>query len=430
MTDQTITPTWADGNDQVEDDRNIINIPAWNLERLNKEMAKLNKKAKKCGSADLTYEIIREYTIKDPRRRDHDELQAMYGIPAPTIKMLEIEILGEGPKIAGWTFLGTFDHNTLPGSVIVNTVPGETIPAKFHNCEPICEHCNKKRIRNETFLLQEDATGDYKLIGRQCVRDYIGYDARTIFQFLTALRKFTESFDEDNEEGWFGGGGRWADMFDVDEILRTTAAIIHKEGWVSKSKADWDQTPTSAKVVYTYYAPTEGRALAAWKEWIASLELDNPKWAETAKAAREWLKEQPDNNEYMHNLHTIDQNPLGEIPTRLFGYWCSLVSSYQRAMDKLNEEAKWPKINEHVGELKERRTFKVKLYSLRTFEGGYGYVHLHKFLDAEGHTLVWFASREQDFEPGEEYTIVGTVKKHDEYNGWAQTVITRVSEAK
>ena len=189
-------------------------------------------------------------------------------------------------------------------------------------------------------------------------------------------------------------------------------------------------------MITSYYPPSykegNGRLLEAWKKWIATLDLENEKWMEEAKAARVWLKEQSRENEseYMTNLHTIDENPLGEIPTKMFGYWCSLVAAHQRHLEKLREQEKWPKANEHVGELKERRNFKVKLIAVRTFEGYRGWVYLHRFVDTEGHTLTWFASREQDFEPGEEYTVVGTIKKHDEYNGWAQTVITRVKEVK
>lgn len=420
MTDLTNTTA-------TEDDRNIIRIPSWNLERLDSDIAKLNKKAKKIGCPELSRVILNRFTKEDPRLKDDpDNMRGHYGLPMPKIEMLNVEILGEGPKIEGWKFLGSFDHVTLPGSVIVNTVPGETIPKQFHNCKPICDHCGTTRRRNETFLMQEEATGDYKLVGRQCVRDFIGYDAKHIFQFLSWIHKMEEKYAD--EDFCYDGGGQYLDMFSLDDVLIRTAAIIHKHGWVSKSKAGFDQAPTAGEVVYAYYPPQRDQARAEWVKWIEDLDLDNEKWAKEAAAARAWLKEQPNDNEYMHNLHTINDNPLGEVPTKLFGYWCSLMSSYQRAMETLRVQEKKLRVNEHVGLIKQRREFKVTLERLHVFEGQFGYTHIHTFLDNEGHTLVWFASSEQKFEVGSEYTIKGTVKKHDEYNNWAQTNINRVVE--
>ena len=47
-------------------------------------------------------------------------------------------------------------------------------------------------------------------------------------------------------------------------------------------------------------------------------------------------------------------------------------------------------------------------------------------LDTEGRTLIWFASKYLEAEPGEQWNLTGTVKDHNEYNGTCQTVLTRV----
>ncbi len=407
---------------------NIIRIPKYNLYKLEEKMKKLNKKANKIGCPELSYKILDEYSVKHPDYVDPDNHWVTHEDRIPHITMVALEIIGQGPKIEGWKFLGTFDHVTLPGAVIVNAVPGETIPTEYHNCEPICEHCGTKRRRNETFLLQEIETGDYKLIGRQCVKDFIGYDAKHIFNYLKMIRTFEDDFVEE-DLFWGGYGGQQIDNFNSDEVLAVTACIIHKYGWMSRSKADFDDRPTADEVVYFFYPPKHGtREYELWLKWKGELDAENPKWKKEAEAARVWLKEQPDDNEYMHNLHVIDGTPVNHVPVKLFGYWCSLVSSYQRAMEKLREREKTLRVNEHVGTVKQRRNFNVKLIKHRSFEGYYGYVYLHIFLDDEGHTLVWKASREQDFHVGDNYTITATVKKHDDYNDWAQTIITRVKD--
>ena len=407
---------------------NIINLPKYNLNKFQEKLGKLNKKAKKIGCPELSYKILYEYSKVDPRYVDPDGHWVTNQDRLPKVVIYKIEILGEGPKIAGWKFLGSLDHVTLPGSVIVNTIPGETIPAQYHNAEPICEHCNTRRLRNETFILQEIETGSYKLIGRQCVRDYIGYDAKSIFQYLSWIRKLETEIDE--EDGFWGGSnGRWDCGIDSDEVLAATACIIHRYGWLSKSKANYDETPTASHVIDFFFPPKFGSgAYETWKQWVASLDAENEKWKKEAKSARAWLKEQTDTSEYMHNLHAINNNASNTTPLKLFGYWCSLIAAYQRAMEQLREAERTLKINEHVGTPKQRQDFNVSVRSVRVFEGNYGYTYKHTFLDDQGHTLIWWASSEQDFKTGEKYTIKATVKKHDEYNGWKQTIINRVKD--
>ena len=45
---------------------------------------------------------------------------------------------------------------------------------------------------------------------------------------------------------------------------------------------------------------------------------------------------------------------------------------------------------------------------------------------AAARTVVWFASN-KTLDEGESYHVKLTVKKHDEYNGWKQTMVNRVS---
>ena len=339
----------------------------------------------------------------------------------PKIKLLEIEFQGEGPKIGGWKFLGTLDHYSLPGSIIVNTVPGEKIPESFYKSDASCDHCGKIRRRTETFVLQEEKTGDYKRVGRQCVRDFIGYDPNQVLRFLTVIRNFTTSFDE---QDWFGGGsGRANYTFNTKRALADTAAIIYVNGWVPRSKGGFDQMPT-ADFLMNLYFPPKGDAKRHWNEWVERLDLKNEKWEKEAEGAINWLREQKSDNEYMHNLRAIDT--AGSVPPRLFGYWCSLMATYQKAQERLRLAEQQKHTNEYVGEIKQRLDFKVNVVSIHSHDGYYGTTYRHKFIDEEGHTLIWWANTDSKMAPGDTCKIKGTIKKHEEYEGWKQTLLSRV----
>ncbi len=400
-------------------------IPSWNMGKLTKKIDSLNRRAAKIGTPAITLETVGERKVVAPGYEE--QMEIMGADWCPKITVYDVRVTGEGPKIDGWKFLGTLDHITLPGSVIINTVPGEKIPEQFHTADGSCDHCGKIRRRNETFVL-ENEEGEYQMVGRQCVRDFIGYDVGQILGQMTRLRTLLS--DMDDEDRWFSGGGHQDYVFDHDKILKTTAAVIERNGWVPRSAAGEGRVASADRVLSIFIPPKFFGKYAAeqqreYREWVDSLDLDNEKWMDEAKASHAWLKEQDSNNEYMHNLHAIDG--ADAVPSRMFGYWCSLVAAYQRAQERLRLAEQQKKLNEHYGNLKDRVEIEIEVVSKRYIEGYYGTVCIVKMLDNDGRTIMWFANTTVDMDKGEKYRIKGTIKKHDEYNGWKQTHLSRVA---
>ena len=72
-------------------------------------------------------------------------------------------------------------------------------------------------------------------------------------------------------------------------------------------------------------------------------------------------------------------------------------------------------------------SFDVKCVFIKLVDTMYGTSTVLKFIDKDGNNLVWFGSGAiTDYDLNEEYTIKGTVKKHETYNGIKQTQINRV----
>ena len=57
-------------------------------------------------------------------------------------------------------------------------------------------------------------------------------------------------------------------------------------------------------------------------------------------------------------------------------------------------------------------------------EGIYGLTLIHRLEDLSGNKAVWFSSG-NGLDTGKTYQIKATVKKHGDYNGANQTVLTR-----
>ncbi len=82
----------------------------------------------------------------------------------------------------------------------------------------------------------------------------------------------------------------------------------------------------------------------------------------------------------------------------------------------------------HVGEIKERIEFEATVEFTKEFEGFYGSTTIIKLRDLEGNVFTWFASGpiyDHDVKRGDRVSIKGTVKKHDDYQGTKQTILTR-----
>lgn len=130
--------------------------------------------------------------------------------------------------------------------------------------------------------------------------------------------------------------------------------------------------------------------------------------------------------------------PLNSIP-RSYMQWlvykadlCEIDA--EESMHKVAFVAQWirdnievPEITESdwVGQVGEKIEIEVSVDSVRSVNGYYGMTYLYKLIDSSGNDLTWFASRNA-LEGLTNIKIKATVKKHDQYNGRKQTVLTRV----
>ena len=83
-----------------------------------------------------------------------------------------------------------------------------------------------------------------------------------------------------------------------------------------------------------------------------------------------------------------------------------------------------------VGEIKDRIEFEAEVTGVYGTEGFYGHTDIVKFKDADNNQFTWFASDYTNLQRGDRMTIKGTVKKHDQYRGIKQTVLTRCKYTK
>lgn len=389
-------------------------IPSSNLVLLNEKFEKLNKKAKKLSLQPISYEIV-----ETVQRKVNFEVYISY----------IIKVIGIEPKISGWQFLATIEHQEH-GNIIRKIPNSDAISTSdYREAQPLCEHCNKVRKRKDTYLvLSEDSL--IKQVGKSCLKDFLGHGSpegiAEIMTWYTDISAILEMYTDD--EWGCGRNGKGTEYYETETFLAFTAEAINRFGWVSrqKSKDSFDNILATVEVVESNFAAMRSKDDAtrrrAWNYTEESIEL--------AKKALEWWrdsyceKENIELNDFEYNLTTAVRGDA--LDCRNTGIAASLISIYQR---KVEDDLKCSNPNNvWIGEPKEKlENLKVNLISVKPVETLFGITYYHNFETPEGTRLLWKATSEQ-WQAGCTYNINATVKEHTEYRGTKQTVVLRVKE--
>lgn len=394
-------------------------IDAANLANLQERIAKIARRAARLGCAAVTLAVVAAYVVRRTFERADGETFTR------CIPVVDVVIEGDAPRVEGFELIATVEH-TAAGNII-RTVPtaevAEGALVAYRHADANCDHCDMRRRRNDTFIVREVATGAYRQIGRNCLCDYLGGHDPAAAVALAELQIAAAGMAEG--EGEYGYGAGNVDGADVAEYLCYVAASIRLHGWTSRGNARRYDTLATAD-----------DALNALWPWMGKHPNGKPTAddAAVAQSALEYtladLEAKGDaRNDYQQNLWVALQ---GYVTHRSAGFVASVISYAQRGREReveRQQQAKHAAASKHVGSVKERLTFRAVVERKSWFEGAYGVTHIYKFRDSDGNALTWFASRDQGVEIGDTVRLTGTVKKHDEYRGEAQTVLTRCKVA-
>lgn len=382
-----------------------------NLERLEKKLTRIENKCKKYG-AGFHYEVVGE---------EFREVGTSEGNVILRFVIVDVEGFA---KINGWEFVATVDHHP-EGNVIRNIIDID-IPDKYWHSEPYCEHCKTHRRRNDTFLVHNVETGEFKQVGRSCLCDFTGgYDAELAASYISMYEELIEG---ESSSGYSGG---FVHYQEVDKVLRMAKAVITKMGFVSSSSEtahptkyvvfDLDHILAHGVTKTTQYVDDAG-VVDYYKN------TDNDAYIEEVK---KYFLEREENSSYVMNLKVLFSSPYCKY--RDFGYIVSAVASYDREMEKRRQKAaaearrvKESEVSQYQGQVGKKITFQVREFKcVSCYEDGYGgYSYLWKFIDTDGNVFMW--STGKSFEEDDVIeTITGTVKKFEEYRGLKQTWVTR-----
>jgi hypothetical protein len=380
------------------------------------DLERLAKRAKRLHAPPITW-AFGAVTHRKIKRTSESGKTIELEVP-----FIEMTLTGARPRIAGWEFIATLQH--LEGNVnMLRKCPGayeRTIPAKFRTRGPTCDHCQQDRQRKDTYVLVNQA-GTWKQVGSSCLVDFLGHksphEIAAYAELLAAAMELSESAED--EEGSFGGGGGGRERaYSLVTFLTYVAAEIRESGWVPKSAHDAEGGKTAT--VYgaldrldpmSPVSPRDRSVLPIDKA-LAEAAVD---WAQGLEASGEAQK-----NDYLWNVYAAAKS--GTVSYRTTGIAASIVAAYAR-METKRREPKAPSV--HVGAVGETGVWKLTLVRHSSFDSEYGTLHIYSMRDEAGNIFVWKTGTGGEMTQGETYLVAGTVKKHDDYKGTKQTVLTR-----
>jgi hypothetical protein len=402
------------------------------LQDLRDKVAKLNKRAVRHGMVEVVLRVVSSEMV---------DRRYPGGKSYPTLQH-DVEIDGCEPCINGFRLLARVEFNPIVGTLVhANPAVGDDCDlSRYRSIEPICEHCNSRRNRNDVFVLA-GPDGHRKIVGRNCLADYIrSGDAETLARWADMMDSFVSSGDADpNECCDHYDRGRANPEMALVPFLRIVAMVKRRCGWLGRTKArdSFDGIATvdiAGRVIYGC-GPHHER----WMKEMGFEAEDGD--ADYAEKAAEWAAglDCNDSNEYRYTIGQIGR--AGAVDLRkLDGYAASILIAYdmdcERAKERA-EKAKTAKNTVYFGSLKKReKGIRVTCKGVRSHDGYYGVTTIIRFEfypdgadGADKAVLCWFASgdRYNEWTVDEEYTIDATPVKHEDHERYGkQTKINRV----
>lgn len=399
----------------IKTETNTFLVPVANLAKVQAKIAKFSKIAAKLNLAPVSL-VLGPVTTQKLRGESFVR------------KFQEVTVSGQTPVLSDWKFVATLQHSHDAGAV-VRTVPGETLPVAYRDANSHnCDHCHVNRFRTDTFVVKNVKTGEFKQVGSACIKDFLGHgDIKAILSWLELILSPKDCFGDINSMG-----PREKRYYEISSVLRHAACMIRLYGFTSKANATEQNESTGGRTQTNMYNFERKETTTSGEKLY---DIPTTEDAEIAEKAMDWMKSVDSNgNEFLYNMTIIANDKDGLAEPRDVGILAAGVHSYVKsvAREKAKAEANKDALNEYVGHPGDKVEGEVKVVFHTSFLGSFGTTHMFTLLDKKGRNYTWFGSGSaiqtlSDLnKTGDYIAIKATIKKHQEYKGRKQTILTRL----
>lgn len=376
-------------------------IPKYKMPELEKQIRRIRNKG-----ATVIFDIIDEH-VNVPVPSLGDDI---------TLECVEVEVEGRY-HIGGWSFVGTIEHAS-PSNIIrlADFTFNERIPERYRTAGRDCEHCHIRRDRNDTYLIYNEDSDEFKQVGKTCLKGYTnGLDAEACASLASVMAEIDRLHSE-LETGNFDAEG-----------LRRDYADYLGYSMVKAKKQAYKYVQSNG------YIP--GRTGKEFAVALANNEHIAQASDEEIQQVSDWL-ENSEPNDYIQNALAAWNK--GQYQPRDAGLITSAVNSYFKWQEReaariAREQERAATIasqeNTFAGNVGDSVTFTVRDCRVAYWRTGGPSFNAHSYpvyriLGTDNRVYIWGCSSGIDINVGD--TLQGKIKKQiTRPDGELQTEVTR-----
>lgn len=341
-----------------------IEILAARQAEAEKALKKLVKRAHKAGNTDIKFAVVGTGTKVYQYEVDNgDGEKFLRSAEVPTVIF---EVTGEAPKYAGYELLMRIEFCEV--GVLYHLVPGCTheVGARFYAHSTMCEHCNKKRSRNDVYIVRHES-GKQMQIGRRCLRDFLGIDDPNRVLRRFAFWQALSDFERDD----YRQGCGWAAS--TLDIMALAATVIKVDKCFASRKAveEGKYTHTTSSIVKMVYDDVSAKNKMTKRYTEAQDKADT----ELAQQTIDYFTQlEQVTSDYERNLQTILSSKTISDGRHL-GLAVSAIAAYQRAMGRIFEKSEQAKLREAAKQVElseDRQEIVGTIVTTKSYETQYG----------------------------------------------------------
>jgi hypothetical protein len=374
------------------------------------KMDKFSKRAAKLGiefGYTLESKTIGTYSVKD----SFGETVKHY------YEIFNYSVYGESPVINGYSFLAKIEP--FEGVNLIHSHNNDYDFSSYENANLTCEHCRVNRMRNFYYLVLNESTGEVKMLGGNCLAQYIAQpNAEEIASFYADCLGLDDSMAEDMEENFKNHSRDF--LVNISEFLAYGINSVNNHGYTSSKNSDMYKLSTKDSTIQDYFSVGIERIIIS--EDLVNQASNMIQVITTALTAK--LESNNDNLLTNYENTLLNILTIGKMKITHAGYVVSIIPLYNRMMEeKVTKET--TKQSEYIGTVGDKiANVSATVIKTSQFESGYGLTYIFTF-QSDSNILVWFSSNNV-CDLGDNVIITkGTIKDHKEYNGTKQTIITR-----
>lgn len=402
-----------------------VEIFAYYEAAADEKLAKLARRGAKYGQA-IAWR--KEPFVKVQERKRWDGKVQRVEIP-----MIRYHVEGEAPKVGDFVFLAELE--LVPGAGVL--IAGKEVGAIGREWKGECQHCGKNRARRNGYVV-EGADGKRLVVGKACLRDFVGRDvpaaALFLFQFEKALAGAAE------EEGWGGGYARWED--ELLGVIAAARAVIALYGWAPKASDGYSSADRVGFALWPIRGPGDRSDERAIKAAVLKELKDNgDHYERVAREVIEWGRALDAKSDYENNLKValaaewVDAKRFGLVVSACAAFDRQVAREADRERQRA-ERAEQAKVSKWFGRVGERYEAELELISARVMPASeWGQSVLYQFRGPDGEAIKWFCSGKaprvdgKPIEAGDRFRAKFSVKRHGEYQGVKESVVLRLAAA-